>query len=361
MATNTAKRKVLSSKKRGLKRDPSASAKQKPKAEKVGSYFSKPNPDVPLLHSGCTPLDCSLGGGWAMHRIVNIVGDKSTGKTLLAIEACANFAKKFPDGKITYTEAEAAFDTGYAESLGMPTEIVTFEEEIFTVGNWYDRLEKDIAYSNEHNVPILHVLDSLDALGDSAELEKHLDDQDYPRKPKQLSELFRKLTKKLSKSKVTLVIISQVRDNIGVAFGEKHTRSGGKALDFYASQVLWLAHMGQIKRTAKKVERVIGVTIKAKVKKNKVGPPFREAQFPIYFSFGIDDLTACGLWLQDAGFFQELDIPGTDSQKAVKAWISKVEEYDDNDYFEELEQVQQLTKEKWAEVEQRFLPKRRKY
>src|ERR1019366_3976564 len=89
-----------------------------------GNYFSSPKTGIEFISSGCHNLDLALGGGWAEGRVSNIVGDKSTGKSLLAIEACANFAIKYPKGTIRYREAEAAFDRPYAEALGMPVDHV---------------------------------------------------------------------------------------------------------------------------------------------------------------------------------------------------------------------------------------------
>src|SRR5262249_54440053 len=128
-----------------------------------------------------------------------------------------------------------------------------------------------------HTTPGFYILDSLDALSDEAEKARAIDEGTYAmNKAKQMSALFRRLCQEMAQYNCTLAVISQVRDNIGVTFGDAYTRSGGKALDFYCSQIVWLAQTGKIARTVKGIERIVGVDIKAKVKKNKVGLPFRE-------------------------------------------------------------------------------------
>jgi recombination protein RecA len=290
--------------------------------------------DSPLqfIQSGCTLLDLVLSGGWPLGRISNVVGDKSSGKTLLAIEACANFKRQFPNGKIWYHEAEAAFDKQYAQTLGMPIDDMVFIEQLQTVEELFSSLTEVMGDENLESG--LYIIDSLDALSDKDELDRDIEKGSYgASKPKKLSELFRRLAKTIENSKIHLMVISQTRDKIGVMFGEKHSRSGGKALDFYASQIVWLSELGKIKKTINKVERVIGVNIKAKCKKNKIGMPFRECEFPIVFGYGIDDDEANMHWLKSIGL--------------------KVEELKQD--------TKELVKEKWGEIEENFRPKESKY
>ena len=238
------------------------------------------NKKLTFFSSGCALLDMALGGGYAQGRVINVVGDKSTGKTLLAIEACANFALTFPKGIIRYKEAEAAFDKGYAEILGMPLDRVEFEEDFDTV----EEFEKDVKAFCERikkkRVPGLYIVDSLDALSDKAELGREIDKGSYgTSKARLMSEFFRRNKRTLQHAKVTLMIISQVRDKINATFGRKWTRSGGRAMDFYASQVLYLAEIKKLYKTVRGVKRAHGVVIRAKITKNKVGIPFREVDF----------------------------------------------------------------------------------
>lgn len=322
-----------------------------------GSYFTSSKSDLDFVSSGCTLLDAVLGGGYVLGRIANLVGDKSTGKTLLAIEACANFSAQYPEGKIWYAEAEAAFDRKYAAALGLPVKQVEFVEEIYTVEDVYEKLE-EILKSKDAQQPGLFILDSLDALSDRAELDRGISEGTYgASKPKQLSQMFRRLVQKVEKSKVCIIIISQVRDNIGVTFGRKTTRSGGRALDFYASQVLYLAHMGTEKRTINKVQRPVGVTIKAKCDKNKVGLALRECQFSIKFGYGVDDFKASLDWLAEVG---KLDLVGTDKNK-LSFYIKKTEALPDKDYHKETQRISKIVKAEWNRIENGFLPTRTKY
>lgn len=263
------------------------------------------NEKYEFFSSGGTLLDLALGGGWAMQHIYNIVGDKSTGKTLLAIEGMANFKMKYPKGKVRYGEAEAAFDTDFAKTLGFPDDVERPDEPLNTVEDFELDFKKFVAKGG----PSLYILDSLDALSDEAELKKWEKNSRAREtgaeetgsfgaaKAKKMSEFFRKLVREVQTQNSCLGVISQIRDRIGVSFGETKTRSGGKALDFYASQVLWLQDLGKITKTSLGELRPIGVSIRAKVKKCKVGMPFRETEFPIIFGYGIDDEVAMLEWL----------------------------------------------------------------
>lgn len=143
--------------------------------------------------------------------------------SLLCIEAAANFHHQFPNGKIIYLEAEAAFDESYAEALGMPVTSVNFvgeDLEDFTVESWFEHLTETIEALSKEDVPCLYIVDSLDALSDRAEKGREIDKGSYgASKPKIVGQLFRRLTKEIEKTQIHLMIVSQVRDNIGVCFG----------------------------------------------------------------------------------------------------------------------------------------------
>lgn len=361
-------------------------AKPSPSEEKVGNYFTKEDKDVEFIPSGSTMLDCVVSGGWALGRIVNIVGDKSAGKTLLAIEACANFANKYPDGQIWYNEAEAAFDEGYAEALGLPVEHVYFvnqndpkevhvsakikegketlevNDSNHTVEGLFEHLNAVCSYHQEHGIKNgLYIIDSLDAFSDRAELEREIDKGTFGQnKAKKMSELFRRLVRKIEEAHLTVIVISQVRDNIGVSFGPTKTRSGGRALDFYASQVVWLAESGKIKKTIGGVERVVGVNVKAQCKKNKVGIPFRECAYPIEFGYGIDDILSCAEWLSSVKDpMSETEWKFTAS--GFKRAVTTIKKKPDDEFFDISSAVAKHCKKRWMEIEEGFMPVRRKY
>lgn len=320
-----------------------------------GSYFAAPKSNVEFISTGCKTFDLALGGGWAEDRIANIIGDKSTGKTLLCIESAANFHQKHPDGKIYYRECEAAFDTRYAVELGMPVDAVDFGEPLETIEDMFEDLNGIVERAKKSS---LYILDSLDSLTDRSEMERSMDQGSYgAEKAKKLSQLFRRLVRKLSSSHVSVIIVSQIRDKIGVTFGKKTTRSGGKALDFYASQVVTLAQVKTVKRTVSGIERPEGISIKARVDKNKISLPFREAEFDLLFGFGVDDLGSCLEWLKTVNSLNELGI----DKKAIKRFSRKLYEADDDVYQDKLAEIHEIVERRWYEIEQSFMPKRRKY
>lgn len=346
---------------RSLKEEPAGTPRRRSSipAETKSYFASKESKNLEWVSSGCSLMDCVLGGGYVLGRMVNIVGDKSTGKTLLAIEASANFKRSYPDGVIRYTETEAAFDEGYAEALGMPTGCVDFATGIRTVEEFFEDLEKTLKELNGR--PGLYILDSLDALSDKAEQERKIDDGSYGgSKPKKLGELFRRMVKQIEESRLLLVVISQIRDKIGVTFGERHTRSGGKALDFYASHIIWLHELQKLKRTISNVERVYGISIRAKCKKNKVGLPFRECDMPIIFGYGVDDLTAGVEWLLEIkrdDLVAELGM----SKAGYKVRINNLRSKGGAEAAELRSRIASVVRSEWEKIETSFLPAAKKY
>ena len=265
----------------------------------MAKFVSKRAPaTVPtVFSSGCTLLDLAAGGGWGIGRVTNIVGDSSTGKTLLAIEACANFGALYGGKSIRYAEIEAAFDRPYAYTMGMPKD-AEYTEDVHTIEDF----ERDLdAWLAKQTGPSLYILDSLDACSSTAELEREIGDHATygAEKAKAISELFRKMVKKIRDKQATIIIISQLRDNIGVRFGETKKRSGGHALQFYSSQVFWLAQVKSLKRVVSKVERTIGIQVRARNKKNKLGKPFRQVDFTLLFSYGVADELSMLDWLKE--------------------------------------------------------------
>ncbi len=325
------------------------------------SYFTSAKTNIQFVSTGCAVLDCALGGGLALGRTANVVGDKSTAKTGTATEVMINFSRDVPDGTIAFRETEAAWDDAYAEAMGLPIDKIDFGDRtnpLITVEDFYNDFDAFCDQQKAAKRPGLYVLDSFDALSDEAEMDRDIDKASYGgAKAKKMSEMFRKITRKQEQANVLLFIVSQVRDNIGAMFGEKHKRSGGKALDFYASQVFWLAHIKILKRTINKVERPYGIELKAKIKKNKVGMPFREADFSFEFGFGINDLLASVNWLNEVDRLDALDL----KKSEFKDYVKGVAEMPSAEYAEERKRAAAAVKTVWAEIETTFLPKRSKY
>jgi len=334
--------------------------RQRAKLQEKSSYFVDEKPNYSFVSSGCTLLDCALGGGYPLGRIVNIVGDKSTAKTALATEAIINFVRGYPDGVPAYRDTEAAFDQSYAQAMGLPLEKVDFgsKEPLQTVEQFSRDFDAFLEQRIKTDTPGIYVVDSLDALSDDAEMERDIGKETFgTAKAKLLSVFFRKTAHRIEQSRVLLLVISQVRDNIGAMFGEKHKRSGGRALDFYGSQALWLAHIKTLKREISKVERPYGVLIRAKLKKNKVNLPFREADFEFHFGYGVEDLRASIEWLKEVGRLKDAGINPTQ----VKEYLKGIDEMDRAEYNKEQQTAAAAVKQVWREVETSFLPKRSKY
>jgi recombination protein RecA len=303
-------------------------------------------------------MDCVLGGGWAEGRVANLIGDKSAGKTLTAIESMANFAIKHPEGELFYTETESAFDHEFARRIGFPFERVKFRDDIRLIEEWADDIDSITKDRSADSPPGLYVLDSLDALSDAAEVERKLTDKTFGmNKQKKMSELFRKLISPMEKTNLGLLVISQVRSNIGIAFGNPFTRTGGKALDFYASQIVWLFPAGKIKRKIGNIERVVGVNTRAKCEKNKVGPAYRDCKYPILFNFGMDDLKANVDFLKEVGELSRIEM--TDAQ--YKQFNARMVKMTNEEYREMAASTAKVAKEVWAEIEASFAVGRSKY
>jgi len=327
-----------------------------PKKRSGGLYFASENPNIQFISTGSALLDCVLGGGYAVGRVANIVGDKSVGKTLLAIEACANFARMFPKGRIVYAESEAAFDQEYAATIGLPVDRIRWQRDLQTVEDLINDILKRLDKSNGQ--PSLYVLDSLDALSDDKEMEREMGEGSYgTQKAKLMSEFFRKHIHRIAEAKMTLLIISQVRDNIGVTFGRSYKRSGGRALDFYASHVLYLAYLSALTKTVHNHKRAIGVQIKAKCEKNKIDMPMRTCVFDLLFGYGIDDVGTNLRFLKEVNALGEVGLQG---QKLSKE-IAKMAFLSEDKMRARIEEIAVATKRVWRKIEIEFRPTRRKY
>ncbi len=283
---------------------------------KLGEAY---NTAVETTPTGALSLDIALGGGIPRGRVVEVYGPESSGKTTLTLHAIAEVQRT--GGTAAFIDAEHALDPAYAKRIGVDVENLLLSQP----DNGEQALEIVETLVRSNAVDLI-IVDSVAALVPRAEIEGEMGDSHMGLQARLMSQALRKLTSVISRSKVTVIFINQIRMKIGVMFGNPETTTGGNALKFYASVRMDVRRIGQIKQG----EQIIGNRTRVKVVKNKIAPPFRQAEFDIMYNEGIsvsgdilDLAAAAGIIEKSGAWYAYNDVKIGQGREATKTYLQE--------------------------------------
>lgn len=314
--------------------------------DRIASFLDE---DVPAnvsdwISTGSSLLDLAISnrkdGGIPVGRITEIMGMEATGKSLIAAHALAEVQKK--GGVAVYIDTETALSREFLEAIGVDVSNMVYSN-LDTVEDIFEAIEKiiDKVRQQDSDKLVAIVVDSLAAASTKAEREAKYEQSGYgTEKAKFMSLAMRKINNIIANEKIALICTNQMRQRLGIMFGDPYTTSGGKALQFYASVRIRLKNTGQIKKKKGGVEEVIGIKTRAQVVKNRVGPPFRSAEFDVFFDRGIDDANSWLNMLKEmkqatvaGAWYTMADQNGEEKKFQSKDWAEMLEDDDFRKYI----------------------------
>lgn len=276
---------------------------------------------VRYYSTGCTEVDIMLGGGMGKGRIIEIFGPESSGKTSLALETMAKEQKEKPDSICGYFETEESYDPEYAKMLGIDTDrLIYWDQRNVSAERGFDIL-RSIVESGQCSMILIN---SVAGLVPNVEIEKEMKDQNIGVTAKLMSKLMRVITGAAAKTGTTLIFINQLRDKVGVMYGDPSTTTGGRALAYYASQRI---RVSKVKLdSSDPIKEDEGLKIHCSVKKNRlaVGNPYKQCDYYAIYGVGVDNLATLPKILEDTGVMRRAgahwyyeDIPGSKKCKVI--------------------------------------------